>query len=44
LEEWGEERAEASMPQYAKDIVQQYLDDSETFQNLKEFIVLKKKS
>ena len=42
LDAWNEERAHVSMPQYAKDIVGTYLDQSKEFRNLKESILMKK--
>lgn len=43
LDQWGEERAEAMMPQYSRNIVADYLSASKTFQELKDSIVAKKK-
>ena len=42
LDAWNEERAHVSMPQYAKDIVGAYLDQSKEFRNLKESILMRK--
>ena len=42
LDQWGESRAETSMPQYSKDIVQEYLTRSRSFRDLKESILAKK--
>lgn len=42
LDEWGEDRAEESMPQYAKDIVDRYLDQDESFAKLRDTILTKR--
>ena len=42
IDVWGEERAESSMPQYAKDIVREYLANNKTFRKLKESILASK--
>jgi coenzyme F420-reducing hydrogenase beta subunit len=42
IDQWGERRAEVSMPQYSKNIVKEYLDKSKSFSALKDSIVKKK--
>lgn len=42
LDEWGEKRAEKSIPTYAKKIFQQYCDDSESVVDLRNQILAKK--
>jgi len=39
ISEWGEERGEASMPQYAKTIVREYLDRNKEFGELRDRVL-----
>jgi len=39
LNEWGEERAGVALPEYARDIVQKYLDREESFRGLRDEIL-----
>ena len=41
ISEWGEERGEASMPQYAKSIVREYLDRDKEFRRLRDRVLKK---
>jgi len=41
ISEWGEERGEASMPQYAKNIVREYLDRDKEFRRLRDRVLKK---
>lgn len=43
LDEWGEYRAEEAMPQYAKDIVSRYLEQDQSFANLRDTVLAKSK-
>ena len=43
ISEWGEDRGEASMPEYAKIIVQEYLDSNAEFSELRDRVLRKRK-
>jgi hypothetical protein len=44
LDEWGEERAEAAVPKYAKEIVKHYFENDKAMADLKSQVISKKKT